>query len=74
MRNDYVIIALIILVALAAVFVPTFLKAQATDAASVSVVMCTKIATTGPLDYYYCEPEIGQPFYTNSVGFMLLEQ
>lgn len=39
----------------------------------VGVVMCVKIATTGPLDAYYCEPNLGQPFYINSVGFMVLE-
>lgn len=47
---------------------------QAAPVADGIVKMCTKIATTGPIDYYYCEPEIGQPFYTNSVGFMVLEE
>lgn len=38
-----------------------------------SVVMCGKIATTGPIDYYFCETDFGD-FFTNSMGFMAIEQ
>lgn len=45
---------------------------QAAPAAD-GVVMCEKIATTGPTDFYYCETGYGN-FFVNSVGFMVLEE
>lgn len=55
--------------------VTDYLKPAPVEASGgIGVVMCVKIATTGPLDAYYCEPNLGQPFYINSVGFMVLEE
>lgn len=43
---------------------------EVSAAGGVGVVMCVKIATTGPLDAWLCEPNIGPSFLINSVGFM----
>lgn len=54
--------------------VTDYLKATPVEASGgVGVVMCVKIATTGPLDAWLCEPNIGPSFLINSVGFMVLE-
>lgn len=50
-----------------------FAPAQAAPLPPVSIVMCGKIATTGPIDFYFCETDFGN-FFVNSLGFMVLEE
>lgn len=72
MRNDYVIIAVIILVALMVVFLPNWLPVQA---AAPDVPPCEAINTLpdGSITVYRCEPNEGLSYKINSLGFMLLE-
>lgn len=72
LSENWYIIAVLIIMAVGTVIIaatpPTVV--QAAPVAPVSVVMCVKTATTGPIDFYLCSPETGPEFITNSVGFM----
>lgn len=35
--------------------------------------VCEEVVSIGLLKVFYCEPDIGPPFYLNSLGFMLLD-
>lgn len=71
LRSDLLVLSLIILGAILLVVVsPPVHAAPSND----GVVFCEKTATTGDIDYYYCEPNIGPSFVANSVGFLQLEQ
>lgn len=35
---------------------------------------CDMVASIGTIDTYYCQPDNGPNFLTNSVGFIALEQ
>lgn len=36
--------------------------------------VCEQVAKVGDIVYYYCDPDDGPSFVTNSVGFIVLEQ
>lgn len=46
---------------------------KAQEASPPAVPQCEAIAAAGQITVYYCEPDMGLPFYINSVGFMVLE-
>lgn len=70
MRNLLFVLFLVAVSGLAAVGLLdlTGYSVRAAPAAD-GVQMCMKIATTGPIDVYFCETDYGD-FYINSVGFM----
>lgn len=65
MLGIYVVIGLLTVGGLY-LFVPPVQAAPVSD----GVVFCTKTATTGPIDIWLCEPDLGPSFIINSVGFM----
>lgn len=67
LRNDWLVILVIILGTV--LMVAASQSVQAAPAAD-GVVFCTKTATTGPIDIWLCEPDLGPSFIINSVGFM----
>lgn len=72
-RRGYMLGGYIGLVILCAVLMwLQFAPVQAAPVEASGIVMCGKIATTGPLDFYYCETDFGN-FFVNSAGFMALE-
>lgn len=48
--------------------------AQAAPPAPPTIVACEPIAQAGVITVYQCEPDSGQSFLINSVGFMLVTE
>lgn len=71
-RAPYIVAFLLGCLLMLCVFI--YLNSPTVEAAApVSIVMCGKIATTGPIDFYFCETDFGN-FFVNSAGFMALEE
>lgn len=73
LRNDLLVLILIVLVAIALGFSPMLIPVQAAEPTNI-VTACVKIATTGEIDYWYCQGDEGPAFVANSMGFLAIEQ
>lgn len=48
--------------------------AQAAPEAPPTVKPCEVVNTFGTIEIAHCQPENGEPYYVNSLGFMLAEE
>ena len=69
LRDDKLVLALIVSVGVAFALVDASQPAQA--APSATVPMCEAINQAGAITVYLCEPDNGPPYLVNSVGFMM---